>query len=73
LFDKLVLLDVTLSPKKTYLNYPSITLLGQKVDAFGLSTIEERIVAIKAIRFPKDLKALKTYLGLANYQRDKIA
>lgn len=73
LFVKLVELQVTLSPNKTFLNYPSITLLGQKVDAFGLSTTEERIAAIKAIRFPRDLRALETYLGLANYQRDKVA
>lgn len=27
---------ITLSPKKSYLGYPTVALLGQKVDAFGL-------------------------------------
>ena len=73
LFQVLVKLKVTISAKKTFLNYPSITLLGQRVDAFGLSNTEERIEALKNLQFPKDLKALEQYLGLTGWMRNKIS
>jgi hypothetical protein len=61
LFDNL---NIALKPSKSYIGYPSATLLRQKVNGFGLSTSEERITAISALEFPKALKALETYLGL---------
>ncbi|MCJ1350071.1 MAG: hypothetical protein MMC33_000052 [Icmadophila ericetorum] len=44
---------ITLDPKKTFLNFPSATILGQQVDGFGLSTTEERVKANRRINFPK--------------------
>ena len=67
LFDKLVLLNVILSFKKIYLNYFSIILLEQKVDVFNLFITKKRIIAIKTIKFFKNLKTLKIYLNLVNY------
>jgi len=60
------------TPTKTFLNYPRITLLGQRVDAFGLSTTEERIDALRKINLPKDLEALEYYLGLIGWMRNKV-
>ncbi len=56
-----------LSSKKIYFNYSSIILLEQKVNVFNLSTIKKYIVAIKIIRFSKNLKTFKIYLNLVNY------
>ena len=65
-------LKITLEPKKSYLGYPSVTLLGQKVDGFGLTTTEERVAAIKEMRFPETLEALETYIGMANWLRKNV-
>ena len=72
IFTKFVELRIILSSKKIFLNYLSIILLRQKIDAFELFTIEERITIVKIIKFSKTLKTLKIYLGLVNYQQDKI-
>ncbi len=47
---------ISLAPTKSYLGYPSITLLGQRVDSLGMSTFAEKIAAITALRFPSSLK-----------------
>ena len=65
-------LKVTLEPKKSYLAYPSVTLLGQKVDGLGMTTTEERVAAIKNLRFPDSLQALETYIGMANWLRSNV-
>ena len=65
-------LKITLEPKKSYLGYPSVTLLGQKVDGFGLTTTEERVAAIKEMQFPATLEALETYIGMANWLRRNV-
>ena len=62
-------LNIALKPTKSYLSYPSITLLGQRVDALGLSTTEEKIAAITQLKFPETLKDLETYLGLTGWLR----
>lgn len=59
-------LKITLEPKKSYLGYPSVTLLDQKINEFELTTTEERVAIIKELRFPETLKALKTYVGMVN-------
>ena len=65
-------LKVTLEPKKSYLGYPSVTLLGQKVDRLGMTTTEERVSAIKNLHFPNSLNALEIYIGMANWLRSNI-
>ena len=63
---------ICLSPKKSYLGYPSVSLLGQRVSGFGMTTSEERIEAILALRFPENLSELDTYLGMTGYLRNYI-
>jgi hypothetical protein len=38
---------VSISPKKTYLGFPSITLLGQRVSGLGLTVDKDRVKAIR--------------------------
>ncbi len=40
-FDTLCQYNICLSPEKSFLGYPSAQLLRQRVDAFGVSTVEE--------------------------------
>jgi RNase H-like domain found in reverse transcriptase/Reverse transcriptase (RNA-dependent DNA polymerase)/Chromo (CHRromatin Organisation MOdifier) domain/Integrase zinc binding domain len=62
-------LGISISPKKSFLAYPSVELLGFRVDAFGLSTTTERIAAFKNLEFPAQLKALEQYLGASGFLR----
>ena len=65
-------MNVVLKPSKTYLGYPSVSLLGQRVDSLGLSTAEEKLEAILSISFPQSLKHLESYLGKTGYLRQYI-
>src|SRR6266498_4618098 len=59
LFDRL---GMTIKKIKTFLNYPSIILLGQRVNGFDIIISKERTTAIRNLAFSKILKDLKTYL-----------
>ena len=61
-----------INPTKTHLGYPSLILLGQRVDAYGMTTDEEKIKAITALCFPITLKELETYLGLTGWLRSYV-
>ena len=63
---------ISLNPKKSFLGYPSVTLLGQRVDSLGLSTSEEKLKAITSLRFPRSLRELETFLGLTGWLRSSI-
>ena len=63
---------ITLSPNKSFLGYPTVTLLGQRVDSLGLSTSEEKIKAIQSLQFPKTLRDLEIYLGMTGWLRSSI-
>lgn len=64
---------VRLSSKKSYLGYPTVALLGQKVDAFGLTIAADKLAAIARLRFPYTLKDLEGYLSLTGWLRNYIA
>ena len=63
---------VSLSPTKTFIGYPSVTLLGQRVDGLGMSTSQEKIQAISDLRFPETLRDLEIFLGLTGWLRSSI-
>ena len=63
---------ISISPSKTYLGFPSATLLGRRVSGLGLAASEDRVRAILAIQFPQTLKSLETYIGMTNYLRTSI-
>lgn len=64
--------NISINPTKAFLGYPSVKLLGQKVDSFGLSTDEEKIRAIASLTFPHTLNALEHYLGLTGWLRQFV-
>ena len=63
---------ISLKPRKSFIGYSSINLLGRKVDGFKLRIIKNRVKVIRKICFLKVLKELKTYLGLINYLRSGV-
>lgn len=63
---------ICINPKKCFLGYPSVNLLGQKVDALGMTTAEDKIKAISSLEFPKTLQALETYIGMINWLRTYV-
>ena len=63
---------VVLEATKSFVGYPNVQLLGQRVDSFGLSTPQERLAAISKLKFPQTLAALETYLGMTGYLRNYI-
>ena len=71
-FSLFVQKGISVKPTKSYIGYPSVKLLGQRVDSLGLSTAEEKLEAISKLQFPLTLSALETYLGLTGYLRNYI-
>src|SRR5436189_4309518 len=65
-------MNISVNPKKAFLGYPSIRILGQHVDSLGLSTDAEKLEAISRLEFPETLKQLEIYLGLTGYLRQYI-
>jgi hypothetical protein len=57
--------NITIKGKKCFISYLSATVLGKKVDSFGLLITKEKLEAITKLAFPKTAKELETYLGMA--------
>ena len=64
LFQLFVDYNISISPTKTYLGYPDVNLLGQRVESLGLTSPEDKLRAISNLRYPTTLGALEHYLGL---------
>jgi len=60
-----------LNSKKSHVGFPSIQLLGQRVDGLGLSTLESKINAIATLEFPRTLKALERYYGMTGASSER--
>jgi hypothetical protein len=72
-FQDLENLRVCLAPEKAYIGYPSVKLLGQRVDGLGMSTTDEKLKALVDLKFPTTLSQLETYLGMAGYLRNYVS
>lgn len=65
--------NFTLSSPKAHFSFPSLLLLGQRVDAFSIYTPQDKITAIAKLAFPATLADLKTYLGITGWLRRFVA
>ena len=72
LFEIFLRYNISIKPTKLYLNYPDVGLLGQRVNFLGLTTSDEKLNAIRLLRYPETLGALEYYLGLTGYLRSYI-
>ncbi|KHE82477.1 hypothetical protein GE21DRAFT_1213509, partial [Neurospora crassa] len=59
IFSLFISKNIILLPKKSYLKYPNIKLLGFYINNFKLSTTKEHITAFQNLTFPNILKVLK--------------
>ena len=64
--------NIAIKSSKSFLCYPSVILLGQRVDSLGLSTAKEKLSALSKLSFPKTLKELEMYLELTGYLRNYV-
>lgn len=71
-FDRLRQWNVHPNPSKSYIGFPTAKLLGQFVDEFGLTTLAERVAAIRQLTLPETAQDLERYLGMANYLRHRV-
>lgn len=54
-------IGLALNPKKSFLGYPSVKLLGFTVDGSRIAIPESRVEAIKKIKMPTNLAAARPY------------
>ena len=59
--------QIVLEPKKSFLEYPSMSLLDQWVNSLGMSTLAEKIKMIQIKHFPANLCELEMYLDLTGW------
>ncbi|RMJ21267.1 Integrase core domain-containing protein, partial [Aspergillus sp. HF37] len=64
--------NVAIAPHKSFIGYPDVQLLGQRVDAMGLTTTEDKIKAVQELKFPRTLSDLESYIGLVSCFRQYI-
>ena len=72
LFDIFLEYNISIKPTKSFFNYPNVGFLGQSVNSLGLTTLEEKLWAIKHLTYPEMLGGLEYYLGLTGYRRNYI-
>ena len=63
---------ISIQPEKGFIGFPSVRLLGQHIDSFGLATAEDKIKAISDLQFPATLADLERYLGMTGYLRNYV-
>ena len=71
-FQELTTIQIILLPKKSFLAYPSVHLLRQRVDVLGMATAEAELATIMQLAFPCSLKDFEAYLGLTRYLKQYI-
>ena len=64
--------NISIKSFKTFLIYPSIRLLNQKVNFLKLTTDENKLRAINNLKFSIILRQLKHYLGLTEWLRKYV-
>ena len=64
--------NISLKPTKAFIEYLSVHVFGQRVDALGMTTAQDKLEAIMALEFPKTLKALESYLRMTGDLRHYI-
>lgn len=72
IFQLLERMNVSISPKKSWIGYPSAQVLGFRVDGMGMTTTHDRVAAFAKLDFPAKLNALESYVGATGYLRHLI-
>ena len=64
--------NVTLAPSKSFLAFPLVKLLGYLVNGIGLMNTEERVAALRRMKFPETLQHLEKWIGMVGWLRHLI-
>ena len=72
IFNLFAFRNLALSPKKNFIAYPNIKLLGFRINAIGLTTIIKRLEVFRNLIFPEILKVLKIYIRSSKFIRHLI-
>ncbi|CAG2219665.1 Retrovirus-related Pol polyprotein from transposon 17.6,Retrovirus-related Pol polyprotein from transposon 412,Transposon Ty3-G Gag-Pol polyprotein,Transposon Ty3-I Gag-Pol polyprotein [Mytilus edulis] len=67
--DRLRSANLKLHPKKCFLLQKEVTFLGHKVSHEGKSTDDEKIKAVQDWPTPKNVKDVRSFIGLCSYYR----
>jgi len=59
--------NIKINPKKIRFKDPEVTYIGHRLSKNGIQSDPDKIKAIKNMPTPKNLKQLKTFLGMVNY------
>ena len=54
LFKTFVAYKISIKPTKSFLNYPDVSLLGQRVNFLGLTTVTEKLQGHQTTNLPRD-------------------
>lgn len=73
LFDRFKKFGLKVSPEKTKLGEREVKFMGHIVSEAGVRPNEERVKAIKEIPVPKNVKEIRTFLGMMGYYRRFIS
>ncbi len=64
--------NIIINLLKFFLRYESVILLEQRVNVLELNIVEKKLKTIALFKFSENLIALKRYLELAEYFKDKV-
>lgn len=71
-FQRLRNAGLQLKPSKCHFGLTEIELLGYVVNAEGIQPLKTRVKAIQQLTAPQDIKAVRSFLGMAGYYRQCI-
>ncbi|KAF2416905.1 hypothetical protein EJ08DRAFT_600321, partial [Tothia fuscella] len=66
-FTKLESINLSLTPKKTFLRYPSTQLLGTYISAYSVSTNIDKLEVLHSLDFLRNLVVLEIVIGLTGH------
>lgn len=72
LFDIFLEYNICIKPTKSFLNYPDVGLIGQRVNSLGLITSKKKLRIINILTNPKTLGVLEYYLRHTSYLHNYI-
>ena len=67
--DRIRRAGLKLKPKKCRIAQTAVEYLGHVISAEGVQTDPKKLLAVQQYPTPKDLKSLRSFIGLASYYR----